>query len=187
MKRSEKLLLSVFAVLFIAIVGGGLLTIGVKNYQAVQAENERLKDRLTGMATAIAQSVDWQKKSDWVDQNMPKFASHEEASSRLFQQVQAEAEKAGVKISAREMLPRPTVQEGDEMGYFDRASVKLSFTEAREEDLFKWMHAMQNPKSFIGITRMLITPSPQGKTVNCEVDVTQFYLESMTNKVSSTH
>jgi len=93
----------------------------------------------------------------------PSFASHEEASSRLFQQVQAEAEKAGVKISTREMLPRPTVQEGDEMGYFDRASVKLSFAEVREEDLFEWMHALQNPKSFIGFTRMLITPSPQAK------------------------
>ena len=114
MKRSEKLLLSVFAILFLAIVGGGLLTIGVKNYQGVQAENDRLKDRLSGMAAAIAQSADWQRKSDWVDQHMPKFASHEEASSRLFQVVQMEAEKVGVKIATREMLPRPTIQEGDE-------------------------------------------------------------------------
>jgi len=187
MKRSEKLLLSVFAILFLAIVGGGLLTIGVKNYQGVQAENDRLKDRLSGMAAAIAQSADWQRKSDWVDQHMPKFASHEEASSRLFQVVQMEAEKVGVKIATREMLPRPTIQEGDELGYFDKASVKLSFTDVSEQDLFKWMHMLQKPTSFIGFTRMLITPNAQGKTINCEVDVTQFYHESMTQKVSSTH
>ncbi|MFZ4595822.1 MAG: hypothetical protein ACOYOF_16300 [Verrucomicrobiaceae bacterium] len=78
MKRSEKLLLSVFAILFLAIVGGGLLTIGVQNYQGMQAENDRLKDRLSGMAATIAQSADWQRKSDWVDQPMPKFASHED-------------------------------------------------------------------------------------------------------------
>ncbi|MFZ4595823.1 MAG: hypothetical protein ACOYOF_16305 [Verrucomicrobiaceae bacterium] len=109
------------------------------------------------------------------------------ASSRLFQIDQMGAEKVDVKIATREMLPRPTIQEGDELGYFDKASVKLSFTDVSEQDIFKWMHMLQKPTSFIGFTRMLITPNALGKTIKCEVDVFQFYHESITQNVSSTH
>jgi hypothetical protein len=62
--------------------------------------------------------------------------------------------------------------------------VKLTFTDASEEQLFKWMHSLYAMKHFIGITRMAMTPSPQGKSVNCDVDITQFYQQTTPQKLS---
>jgi hypothetical protein len=35
MKRSEKILLTVFGVLFLVIIGGGAVAMGIKNYMAI--------------------------------------------------------------------------------------------------------------------------------------------------------
>ena len=46
------------------------------------------------------------------------------------------------------------------------------------------MHALQKPKSFIGITRLQMSPHPLGKSVVCEVDITQFFREAPPTKLS---
>ena len=184
MKQSEKILLGAFAILFLVIIGGGVASYGVKNYRQVTAETEALKNRLQVMSTAIAQGTEWKTKSDYVDAHVPKYSSHTLASSRLFTTVQDEATSAGLKIASREMLPQQIAHEGEAMGYFDKASVKLTFSDVKEEDLFKWMHKIYSLKSFIGITRMALTPNQQGKSVNCEVELTQFYREAPAQKLS---
>ena len=184
MKRSEKLLLTVFAIVFVVLVGGGLASMGFKNYTAVKDETEALETRLATMTKTLAQGAEWQKKSEWLEDHMPKFTSHEAASAKLFETALKEATTAGLKAPVREFLPQAIVKDGDPQGYFDKASVKLTFTDASEEQLFKWMHSVYSLKSFIGITRMAMTPNPQGKSVNCEVDVTQFYRETAPQKLS---
>lgn len=184
MKQSEKILLGAFAVLFLVIFGGGLASYGLSNYRQVTAETESLRSRLQQMSTTIAQGSDWKKRSDYVEGHVPKFGSHEEASSKLYKTVQEEASTAGIKISGNEMIPKHIAQDGESMGYFDKASVKVVFNDAKEEDLFKWMWKLYNKKSFIGITRLSMTPNPQGKSVNCEVELTQFYRESAPQKLS---
>jgi len=187
MKRSEKILLFSFAMVFLIVVGGGFATVGLRNYRQVTAETQQLKDKLKQMAANIAQGTDWQKKSDWIDSSIPKYGSHEEASSKLFATVQKQAEAAGLTISAKEMIAAATPKDGDPLGYFDKASVKISFSDANEQKLFAWMLALQKPKSFIGITRMQISPHPQGKSVICEVDITQFYREAAPTKLSKAY
>ena len=184
MKRSEKILLICFGIVFVIIVGGGFMTVGLKNYRQVTGETARLKTKLQQMATNIAQGKEWQTKSDWVDQCIPKYGSHEEASSKLFATVQKEAEAAGLTITAKEMIPASTPKDGEPLGYFDKASVKISFADAKEQQLFAWTHALQKPKAFIGITRLQLSPHPQAKSVVCEVDITQFYREAAPTKLS---
>ena len=45
MKKSEKLLLVAFAILFAVIVGGGLLTFSLKSYRSITEGNEKLRHR----------------------------------------------------------------------------------------------------------------------------------------------
>lgn len=186
MKRSEKILLLAFAALFIVLVGGSFGKYALSNYRKVTDETARLKTTLGTMATTIAQGSDWQKRSDWLEANVPKFASHEEASTVLFGVLQKEAGTAGLKIATREMIAPRIPQDGESLGYFDKASVKLTFTEVKEEDLFKWMHTLYGMKKFIGFTRMQITAN-QGRTIGCEVEVTQFYREAPGQKLSRAH
>lgn len=184
MKPSEKILLSAFALLFLVIVGGGIGSYALNNYRQVTAETESLKTRLQKMSTTIAQGAEWKKRSEFVDAHVPKLGSWEQASSKLYKTAQDEASIAGLKISTNEMVPRPMVKEGESLGYFDKASVKITFNDANEEALFKWMWKLYSLKSFIGVTRLAIAPNPQGKSVNAEVELTQFYRETTPTKLS---
>ena len=186
MKRSEKILLFAFALVFLIVVGGGFMTIGLRNYRQVKAETEELKGKLKQMAASIAQGGEWQKKAEWVDNSIPKYASREDASSKLLAVVQKEAEAAGLNVK-QELLSAPVAKEGDPLGYFDKVSVKVTLGDAKEQQLFAWMHALHKPKSFIGITRMQLSPHPEGKSVVCEIDITQFYREVAPTKLSKAY
>lgn len=186
MKRSEKILLSAFGLLFLVIVGGGVGKFAFARYMAVKEETARFKDSIATMSATIAQGSEWQKRSEWLEASVPKFASHEEASTVLLDQLQKEAATLGLKIATREMLGQRIPQEGEPLGAFDKAAVKLTFTETKEEDLFKWMHAVYGLKKFIGFTRMQITAN-QGRTIGCEVEATQFYREAAPQKLSKAH
>ena len=54
----------------------------------------------------------------------------------------------------------------------------------KEQPLFEWMHKLQAPEGFLGITRLQITPAGEGKTVNVEAEITQFYREKGPAKFS---
>jgi len=191
MKKSERLLLGVFAVLFLVIIGGGALTFGINHYRGIVEESEGLRDRLIDMNQAITEGAEWQRRSDWLEKQVPNFASRQEASTRLLEVIQREAEKTGLTLAGREFLEerQETAPDGlpeeTESGYFDQATVRVTLTTAKEQPFFTWMHALQQPGSFLGVTRLLINPSGQGKTVNAEVEVTQFYREKPAAKLTN--
>ncbi len=189
MKKSEKVLLALFAVLFLLIVGGGGLMLGVNKWRAITRENEQLRDRLVEMNHAITQGADWQRKSDWIEENVPAMGSRQEASSRLLETIQKEAVEAGVTLTGKEFIDqRRSIgidgQPEETGGYFDQATVRVTLLEVREEALCKWLHTITAPKQFLGVTRMQITPTGQGKLVNCEVELTQFYREKTAPKLT---
>lgn len=190
MKRSEKILLTLFAVLFLLIIGGGGLAMGVSHYLAILEENEGLRDRVTEMNEAISQGSEWQRKFDWLDKNVPGFSSRQEASSRLLETIQKEAEKLTLTFADRQFLEasRQVGQDGlpleERGGYYDQASVRVTLSKAKEQAFFSWVHALQSSGQLIGITRLQITPAGEGKTINVEAEVTQFYLEKAPAKLS---
>lgn len=181
MNKREKVLLIAFAILFGVIVGGGALTWSLKSYTALSGENAKLRKRVADMTKNIAQGAEWQGRADWAESNVPGFGSVEEARSKLLEVVQATAQKESVTITGKEFIEqaKPTMAADgsaiEQSGYFDKATVKLTINGVKEQQLFAWMFALQEPKSFLGITRFQMEPSNQNKTVNCEVEITQFY------------
>jgi hypothetical protein len=190
MKRSERILLGIFGFVFLVIVGGGLLAFGIQNYRGIQEECEGLRNRVVEMNDAISQGSEWQRRSQWLDAQVPSFTSKQEASTRLLDMVQKEAAKNSITIGATEFIEelKQLGQDGlpleEAGGYFDHASVKITIPNAKEQSLFAWMHALQQPGAFLGITRLQITPSGQGKTVNVEAEVTQYYREKANTKIT---
>ena len=190
MKKREKILLAAFAVLFGIIVGGGLLTWSLKTWRELSAENAGLRTRLAEMRRNIAQGAEWQGRSDWAENNVPAFGSLEEARSKLLEIVQAQAQKIGVAIGGKEFIEQAQPAPGldgeveEPVDYFDKATVKLTLNGVKEQQLFEWMFALQEPRSFLGVTRFQMAPSGQGKTVNCEVEVTQFYREGGSGRLT---
>jgi hypothetical protein len=190
MKKSEKVLLGVFAFLVLVIIGGGGLTFAFKIYMAIREVNETLRDRLAEMNLAISQGADWADKYGWLEEKVPGFTSRQEASAKLLEAITAEAEKLGLSIGGKEFIEEAKVLGPDglpvdeTLGYFDHAAVKITLTGVPEKAFFAWLHALQQPQSFLGISRLLINPSGTNKTVNCEVEFTQFYREKTVPKVT---
>lgn len=190
MKRSEKVLLGVFAFLFLVIIGGGGLMYAFRNYMAIREENSSLRDRLADMNLAISQGAEWADRYGWLEENCPGFTSRQEASARLLEVITAEADKMGVAVGGKEFIEAEHVLGPDglpleeTLGYFDKATVKITLAGVKEQAFFAWLHALQQPASFLGVTRMQINPSGTSKTVNAEVEFTQFYREKAAPKVS---
>ena len=193
MKKSEKVLLGLFAFLFLAIVGGGGLMYAFKNYMAIREENDTLRDRLGDMNLAISQGAVWADRHGWLEESCPNFTSRQEASAKLLEVITGEAEKIGLSIGGKEFIEAARVLGPDglpleeDLGYFDKATVKITLAGVPEKAFFGWLHVLQQPKSFLGITRLQINPSGTNKTINAEVEFTQFYREKAAPKVSKTN
>ncbi len=190
MKKRERILLGVFAALFLVIIGGGLLAYAVDQYRALGEENDGLRGRLAEMRLAISEGAEWQRRSAWLEQHVPLFTSRQEASARLLEVLQKEADRVGLTIAGKEFmeaakLPDVDGQPAEETGYFDHASVKISLTNVQEKALFTWMHALQQPGAFLGVTRFQMNPSGQSKGVHVEVEITQYYRQKSPSKLTS--
>lgn len=184
MKKSEKLLLTVFTLVFLVVVGGGGVKYAYNNYAAIREENESLSNRIADMNYAISNGTEWAKKYTWIEEHIPVFSSHQEASSKLLGVISAQAEKRGLDIGGKEFIEE-TQEIGpdglpveENSGHFDRAKVKITLAGASEKKFYDWLEDIQQAKLFIGITHLLINPSGSNKTVNCEIEFTQYYRES---------
>lgn len=190
MKKSEKILLTAFAVLFLVIVGGGGGTLAFRNYLEVSEEVSSLRDRLAEMNLAVSQGADWAEKHAWLDENVPGYTSGQDASARLLEAITQEADKLGLTIGGKEFVEQAKAFGPDglpleqDLGYFDKATVKATLTGVQEQAFFTWLHTLQQPQSFRGVTRLQINPSGSNKTINAEVEFTQFYREKAVPKVT---
>ncbi len=189
MKKSEKVLLTLFVGLVLALILGGGGVLAVRNYLEVREEVDLLRDRLSGMNLAIAEGSDWAEKQAWLDEHAPLFTSSQEASARLLETITREAEKLGLDIGAKEFLEQARQIDSDgelveEEGSFAKATVKTTLSGVSEKPFFAWLHALQTPESFIGIMRLQINPSGTNKTINAEVEFTQFFHEKSQPRVT---
>lgn len=188
MKKSEKLLLTVFSFMCLVIVGGGAIKYAYSNYRAICEENESLADQIANMEHAISTGAEWAEKHAWIEEHLPVFASHQEASSKLLSVITARAEKRGLSIGGKEFVEddKQTGPDGlpldGKQSFFDCTRVKITLTGVVEKVFFEWLEDIQQAKLFIGVTHILINPTGTNKTVNCEVEFTQFFRENVGGK-----
>lgn len=191
MKKSEKVLLGVFAALFLGIVliGGGAFA--MRHYLEVRDEIDLLRDRLASMNLAVAQGADWAARSAWLEENAPNFTSNKDASAKLLENVSRAAQTHALMIGSTEFMEPARLigsdglpLEDDGESLFDKAAIKTILTGVQEQAFFAWLHDLQKPESFLGITRLQINPSGTDKTINVEVEFTQFYHEKAEPKVT---
>jgi hypothetical protein len=188
MKKSEKFLLTAFTFVFLILVGGGGVKYAYTQYMAIREENESLSNRIADMNYAISKGTDWAEKYHWLEENIPSFSSHEEASSKMLGVILTLADKRGLGIGGKEFIEESNEIGSDglpvetNLGYFNRAKVKITITGALEKVFYQWLEDIQQAKLFIGVTHLLINPVGSNKTVNCEVEFTQFYRDGKQGK-----
>ena len=179
MKPRERILLISFSVLLLLIVGGGLTMFLVRTYRGITDETQLLRRRLEDSNRVIADGSEWQRRHEWVKKHLPAFKSSQEASASLIGDDSDESAQAvNLTIGAKEFVTPKKAATDKEPSQFDRVTVKVTLPEVDEKVLFSWMHALQQPQAFMGVSRLQMSPSGKGKSVKCEVEITQLYEEA---------
>jgi len=171
------------AVIFAVIV---FATTGSSRVKGLFSENERLRERSAELRALIDDHDFWAQRDAWLDENVPRFASRQEASSALLEAVEALANKTGgeseqgsIVLKSRQLTEPPSYDDDDDGAandYFDSTSMKME-VEASEADLYQWIHRLQEPDTFRGVTALTLERGATGNgTLHAEIELTQFYL-----------
>ena len=176
MTAREQKLIWIFGGALLLFVAMFLSTIGISWASNLFAENDRLRDRASELQRLIDSRSDWQQREDWIDENVPHFASRQEASAALIESLD-DLDQSGISLQSRQ-LSEPAGegnQDENENAYFEATSVKLEL-EAPEGALYRWIHQLHQPDTFRGVTALTIERAEEGR-LRAEIDLTQFYLE----------
>ena len=181
LKKSEKRLLVVFLSLFAVIVGGFGSTLLFNHFSNSLSELEALEVKRDALEHTLAQSTHWANRRAWINTNIPSHGSREEASGKLLELVSATVESAGLKVLDKQVQTNPDAMNGSTSTgpsvYFDRVSVVLELS-GEEEDIFRWLHTIQQPESFVGITQIDYSRT-EDKSL-CTAHVSLWFRESPT-------
>jgi hypothetical protein len=168
LQPSERRLLLIFSVLLgvtVLYVGGGAFW---QWTERSQDERARLKgDRQVAEAWLEQQEL-WEERSRWLGENLPVFASREDAVGKLPSEMKRLAEENGLQVL--------------EQGFTeDRAGDPVSFAGVRLRvvggmpQLVRWLHALQQPDRFNRVASIQIEPGEPETNVRCEIKVIHYF------------
>ncbi|NNE92286.1 MAG: hypothetical protein HKN23_11615 [Verrucomicrobiales bacterium] len=170
MTKREKTLGWIFGVL-LAVIGGGILfTTGIGKISEMRAQSRRLAERADELETVIRTRAVWEQRSEWITGAIPEFETAGKASAELISRVDTVTAQFGVEVEEKELLPE--IEDESEGGYFDSAGLKIRVT-GPDESVVRFLHALQQPAKFTGVTALAIEPSAGG--LSCEAEIRQFY------------
>ncbi|MCB1231830.1 MAG: hypothetical protein KDN19_16295 [Verrucomicrobiae bacterium] len=168
MKASERLLLSLFAVL---LLGGGALVmwdIYRDRRDALTEEHERLELEMVEIDALLEDRDFWLERAEWLDRNLPVFTSERDMSDVIYQDAQA-VDAVGVTTSGIQLL------EASEGAGYVQARVSLT-AKGTVEDVFGWLHELQQPDAFRSVKNIRVTPDPEDEElINCEFELVRWY------------
>jgi len=109
---------------------------------------------------------------NWLNENMPAEGTHASIRAELVTSTEQSAAKHGITLKKR---PSPLRENPDEVGDFRSAIVKV-LANSRDQELYRWLVELQDPKKARSITRLRITPQRDDATrIDCEMEITQWF------------
>ena len=121
----------------------------------------------------------WEERAQWLLRNAPRFASEEEATNHLTDNLASSARQFGLNLLPREVKfpekdPEPPTWNEESTVVFDRVNTGMAVS-GEERAIVEWIHSIQSPENFRGIDHMTIEATGNG--LLCEVQVTQWYFD----------
>src|SRR5688572_14921370 len=100
----ERLLLIAFSSLFIVLIGGALVTAGVRTLSGLRQENALLSLRLDSLQAAVDQRPLWEQRDTWLNEHTTAFRTREEAAAVLLNWINNWAGQANIELLNREIV-----------------------------------------------------------------------------------
>ena len=185
LKKSEKRLLIAFLSLFAVIVGGFGSLLLFNHFSNSLSELDALEVKRDTLEHTLAQSTHWANRREWINTNIPSYASREDASGQLLELVSSTVKSEGLEVLDKQVQTNPDAIAGSSgtgpSVYFDRVSVVLELG-GEEEQIFRWLHMIQQPESFVGVTHMEYSRTEE-KSV-CTAHISLWFRESPTSNLA---
>ena len=167
MKKSEKILLSLFA-LTLLVIGGG---IGFDQWRKTKAsvieEKWNLELQLAEIETLIEEADLWQNRSQWLQAHQPVYSTRDTIDNHIFQTVKHPV--GNVSIGNIKLI------EGKQSDHWVQAGARVVATGTMPE-VFGWLHQLQSPKNFYVIENLKVIPDKKSlDVIQCEFELIRWY------------
>jgi hypothetical protein len=170
MSDREKKLLALFLVAGFLIINFFLYTLYVQKKTLYANDLDAAKVRLQQAIVFSESSSLLAEQMEWLAQNEPEPATYQETQNALQNFAETQARNFGLTIRSQELLPT------DESGvHYHRAQVKMNLS-GKEEDLYKWFDAINDPAAFRTTYQIRMTPNGQDDTlIDCSATLSQWF------------
>lgn len=115
-------------------------------------------------------SSEFAEQMAWLAEKEPKPATYQDTQNALQLFAETQAKNFGLTVKSQEPLPT------DDSGvHYHRAQVKINLT-GKEEALYKWFDAINDPNIFRTALQIRMTPNSKDDTlIDCSATLSQWF------------
>lgn len=170
MSDREKKLLTLFLI-------AGFLIVNVFLYTFYKDKKNLYKSNLDSAKSQLEQAILFRESSSefaeqmaWLAEKEPKPATYQDTQNALQLFAETQAKNFGLTVKSQEPLPT------DDSGvHYHRAQVKINLT-GKEEALYKWFDAINDPNIFRTALQIRMTPNSKDDTlIDCSATLSQWF------------
>lgn len=170
MSTREKKLLFLFVFAGFVILNVFLFTLYSESEIRFTNDLETAKSTLQQAITISESSQLYADEMKWLADHEPAPAAYQDVQTSLQQFAETQARNFGLTIKSQELLPT------DDSGFhYHRAQVKINLS-GREDSLYKWFDAINDPSAFRSAYQIRLTPNTQDDTlIDCSATLSQWF------------
>ncbi len=136
----------------------------------LESKLETAKTELQLAITLQENSVQISSEMDWLTQHETEPAEYQTIQAELQQFVDAEARKVGLEVKKQDFEATDTSGT-----HFHRVQIVFNVT-GKEEALYRWLHAINEPTAFRAATQLRLGPNSQDdKLIDCVAVISQWF------------
>lgn len=170
MSDREKKLLTLFLIAGFMIVNVFLYTFYKNKKNLYETNLDSAKSQLEQAILLRESSSEFAEQMAWLAEKEPKPATYQDTQNALQLFAETQAKNFGLTVKSQEPLPT------DDSGvHYHRAQVKINLT-GKEEALYKWFDAINDPNIFRTALQIRMTPNSKDDTlIDCSATLSQWF------------
>lgn len=170
MSDREKKLLTLFLIAGFMIVNVFLYTFYKNKKNLYETNLDSARSQLEQAILFRESSSEFAEQMDWLAEKEPKPATYQDTQNALQLFAETQAKNFGLTVKSQEPLPT------DDSGvHYHRAQVKINLT-GKEEALYKWFDAINDPNIFRTALQIRMTPNSKDDTlIDCSATLSQWF------------
>ncbi|MEM8955855.1 MAG: hypothetical protein AAGD22_16995 [Verrucomicrobiota bacterium] len=170
LKRSERILLTVFGVALFLVVNFFLYLKASSFLESAQGEYDAVELLKLESDSLMAEKSLWDERAAWLNQNQPYFENGNVAETALLGALNQLAAENSLTVDDQDIGDRNVTP------HYEQVEVVFNLTGSLE-NILRWLHAVQQPGRFRAVTFCELKPEKSDASiVKCGVTVRLNYL-----------